>query len=152
MKKEEEETFSLLVQDIYKKYTQKEDTDTYEKKVKRIQKFSKNTLLQQACSVNTYLLGLIYLKKFLEIKKIVTDREFKQYYTTCVALAAKMYEDSMGKIQNVMFYDKFVLVGEYILLTDYMKSEKEVLETLEYKLLLKPQDTEKFMNECIHEI
>lgn len=150
MKKEEEESFSALVQDIYKKYTIKEDLELYEKKLKRILRFSKNTILQQACSISTYILGLIYLKKFLDTKNQVTDKEFKQYYTTCIALAAKMYEDRMGKIHTVTFYDKFILVGEYVLLTDYLKSEVEVLTALDYRLVLTQQDTEKFMEEYTH--
>jgi hypothetical protein len=91
----------------------------------------------------TTLTGIYLFNKVLNISEKLTFGEFKLFYVTCILLSYKMYEDQNNNSSDC--YDLLSLESQDIDYDEFIKTERRVLELLEWNVFVKYEEVEKFI-------
>jgi hypothetical protein len=98
------------------------------------------------CDPLSFILGLIYLEKFIEafeMKDFLKEKEIQVFYSIAVMSACKMYEDRF--YDNTDYYKYFNIQQLNISLTTYAAFERMFLKNLNYQLLVDYKDLKDFI-------
>jgi hypothetical protein len=91
----------------------------------------------------TTVTGIFLFNKVLNVTENLSFGEFKLFYVTCILLSYKMYEDQNHNSSEC--YDLLNLESQDIDYDEFIKTERRVLQLLEYNVFVKYEEVEKFI-------
>jgi hypothetical protein len=98
------------------------------------------------CDPLSFILGLLYLEKFIEafeMKDFLKEKEIQVFYSIAVMSACKMYEDRF--YDNTDYYKYFNIQHLNISLKTFAAFERMFLKTLNYELLVNYKNLKDFI-------